>query len=663
MFAAFIIVLVTLALTSAAVPKKLYSCLEDGRCRLNPPNEKTPGSLSQSVCLLTCGRGHLWPYPSGEVRIGRDVARFTSISASFSGNVDNLALFPIMIDNFMREVLEVDRTKASRRVTAAFESNVRVQVEVTDLKTTRPSPGIDESYSLQIQPVESSAAVDVKIVAANIFGARHALETLSQLIVFDDDQQAVAIAADVAIVDAPAFVYRGLMIDVSRNFIPIAKLQENIRACGYNKLNVLHLHLSDTASLPVTVPANRNLTDYGAYSAEHIYSEGDLRDLTAFATGYGVMLLPEIDAPAHVSAGWQRSWSTDAGLGQLTVCDDFDKQQTSAQWLQTALEAPSGQLNLANAHIYTVLRDLYAAVLDQTDRAPFFHLGGDEVIVGSDEEPVRGCYNNSEYAQPILDLLASQGLSRLDNSSFYALWINFTQTAASLVQDLYKHSERDDRVLQKLHLWGGAGSDSSGLVYNLFALPNYTSILSPDLFNIQVWDTSEDSIAPALLTQGYDVVVSHTDYVYLDCGNAGLSNPGGYWCQPYHEWYHLYDYMHDLTRSWQLGDLSRAGRGRGGRVLGSEALVWTEMVDETSLSQRIWPRASALAEALWSYQYSEEGRGRVSEAEGEWLQAADRLLHWRNKLVARGVQAEALQPRWCLQREGGVCSVRDGTPQ
>ena len=39
------------------------------------------------------------------------------------------------------------------------------------------------------------------------------------------------------------------------------------------------------------------------------------------------------------------------------------------------------------------------------------------------------------------------------------------------------------------------------------------------------------------------------------------------------------------------------------QVYGAEAALWSEQVDEWTLDARLWPRASALAERLWSSEF------------------------------------------------------------
>ncbi len=70
------------------------------------------------------------------------------------------------------------------------------------------------------------------------------------------------------------------------------------------------------------------------------------------------------------------------------------------------------------------------------------------------------------------------------------------------------------------------------------------------------------------------------------------------------------------------------------------------------MESRIFPRADALAERLWS-----NPKGR----RGKWQRAEERLMQQRWRLTHRGVNAEALQPEWC-RINPGQCYWRDYGP-
>jgi len=86
-----------------------------------------------------------------------------------------------------------------------------------------------------------------------------------------------------------------------------------------------------------------------------------------------------------------------------------------------------------------------------------------------------------------------------------------------------------EQPLSKILQWGGGQSAPSDVTYNLMVQANIQEILPREEFIIQVWDNLNGSLAPALLAQGYEVLLSNTDYTYLDCGAPGWVKPGGYW--------------------------------------------------------------------------------------------------------------------------------------
>ncbi|KAE9551397.1 hypothetical protein FO519_005405 [Halicephalobus sp. NKZ332] len=76
------------------------------------------------------------------------------------------------------------------------------------------------------------------------------------------------------------------------------------------------------------------------------------------------------------------------------------------------------------------------------------------------------------------------------------------------------------------------------------------------------------------------------------------------------------------------------------RVLGGESPLWGEFVDGTNLTPRMWPRASAIAERLWS------DPGQTKSADAAW----PRLHEHRCRMMNRGYEVEPPNdPDYCPQ--------------
>ena len=123
---------------------------------------------------------------------------------------------------------------------------------------------------------------------------------------------------------------------------------------------------------------------------------------------------------------------------------------------------------------------------------------------------------------------------------------------------------------------------------------------------------------------------------------------------------HIYDYIDDVQKLWKLTDSQLQ------KVLGSETLMWGEMVDAANIEQKLWPRSAALAEALWgaaTVESAEKAHDKRFRNGDGWYAADPRMQQWRKTLMARGVQAEALQPQWCEQRGAYACTINQGRGQ
>jgi len=151
--------------------------------------------------------------------------------------------------------------------------------------------GEDESYNLEVRPAGA------QLSAPTTLGILHGLQTFLQLVETAGDGFAVPV---ITIQDKPRFAWRGLMIDVSRHFIPLGVLKRNLDGMAAAKLNVFHWHLSDNQGFRVEskkFPKLHELGSDGLY-----YTQDEVRELIAYARERGIRVVPEFDMPGHSTA-------------------------------------------------------------------------------------------------------------------------------------------------------------------------------------------------------------------------------------------------------------------------------------------------------------------------------------------------------------------------
>ncbi|MGB8014047.1 MAG: family 20 glycosylhydrolase [Terriglobales bacterium] len=210
----------------------------------------------------------------------------------------------------------------------------------------------DESYTLEIT---SSGA---SLSAPNALGALHGLQTFLQLIEPTPAGFAVPV---LTIQDQPRFAWRGLLIDVSRHFIPIEVLKRNLDGMAAVKMNVLHWHLSDDEGFRVESKRFSKLHEVG--SGGQYYTRAEIRDLVAYARDRGIRVVPEFDMPGH-----SRSWM--AGYPQLG--------SGPGPYRAGRIASADAAMDPTRDETYKFLDRFIAEMADLFPDA-YFHIGGDEV--------------------------------------------------------------------------------------------------------------------------------------------------------------------------------------------------------------------------------------------------------------------------------------------
>ena len=211
--------------------------------------------------------------------------------------------------------------------------------------------GEDESYQLI---VEQSAA---KLTAPNPLGILHGLQTFLQLV--ETTGKGFAVPA-ITIKDEPRFAWRGLLIDVSRHFIPLDVLKRNLDGMAAVKMNVMHWHLSDDQGFRVESKQFPKLHEMGSEGL--FYTQDQIREFLAYAHDRGIRVLPEFDVPGH-----SRSWF----VGYPELASGPGPYALGGGGIDPIMDP-------TQESTYKFL-DKFVAEMAKLFPDAYFHIGGDEV--------------------------------------------------------------------------------------------------------------------------------------------------------------------------------------------------------------------------------------------------------------------------------------------
>ena len=156
-------------------------------------------------------------------------------------------------------------------------------------KNKYPKLDEDESYTLNI--LDSGPY----LYALSLTGIIRGLSTFIQLIE-RNASSGKAYVPFVNIIDRPRFPWRGLMLDVSRHWMPVPVIERTLNAMELCKLNVLHLHLSDDQGFRVESIQHSLLHD-----RKDFFTQSDIRYLVEYARQRRIRIIPEFDIPGHTT--------------------------------------------------------------------------------------------------------------------------------------------------------------------------------------------------------------------------------------------------------------------------------------------------------------------------------------------------------------------------
>src|SRR5580698_4267619 len=233
------------------------------------------------------------------------------------------------------------------------DAPVALQVHAEHAREAVQKLGEDESYELTVTDTGA------KLTAPNPLGILRGLQTFLQLVQITPTGFA---APAVTIKDQPRFPWRGLMIDVSRHFIPLDVVKRNLDAMAAVKLNVFHWHLSDDQGFRIESKKFPKLQETGSDGL--YYTQTEVRELIVYAHDRGIRVIPEVDMPGHTT-----SWL----VGYPELGSAPGPYQIERTWgiFQPVMDPSRDQ---TYAFLDEFIGEMAALFPD-----PYFHIGGDEV--------------------------------------------------------------------------------------------------------------------------------------------------------------------------------------------------------------------------------------------------------------------------------------------
>lgn len=241
-----------------------------------------------------------------------------------------------------------------------------------------------------------SVTRDSVFIAGTAAGIFRGVQTLRQLLppAIESDMQLGGpwTIPAVTIDDRPRFSWRGAMLDVSRHFFTVDEVKQFIDLLALYKLNVLHLHLSDDQGWRIEIKSRPRLAAMGGATQVGggpggFYTQADYAEIVRYAQERYVMIVPEVDMPAHSNAA-------------LVAYPELSCSRR-APALYTGTEVGWSALCHDNEQTYALIDDVVRELAAITP-GPYIHIGGDEVEVLTHDQYVR-------FVERVQDIVARHG--------------------------------------------------------------------------------------------------------------------------------------------------------------------------------------------------------------------------------------------------------------
>ena len=411
------------------------------------------------------------------------------------------------------------------------------------------------------------------------------------------------------VIDWPDFGYRGVMLDIARNFvINPADFKRTIDLLSYYKINTIQFHFTDDEAWRLEIPGFPELTQVAArrgatldekgYLAQIFDGNGNPDDLSQCGNGYftraqfiellkyarahGVRIIPEIETPGHARAAivaMKNRAMSNPTAEQFRLWDDKNESVfTSAQSYHDNV------LNVASDDVYRfidrVVEELQKMYKEAGLKLEIVHLGGDEVP------------NNAWSKSPdVQALMQREGLkTQHEVSEYYIKRISQLLAARKI----------------RIEGWQEVALDHK---------PEFNAVVAPHVAGVNAWSTvgSRSDVPYRLANDGYPVILSNVTNFYMDMGYSWHQNEQGlHWggkVDEFDAWSGLPANIYASARTAVDGtplNITTAGDGKAKlekpeNIIGIQAQLWGETLRSfDEVQYMLLPKMMGVSERAWT---------------------------------------------------------------
>ena len=484
-----------------------------------------------------------------------------------------------------------------------------------------------DSYTLSV------AAGGISMAGADQQALFYAAQSLLSLV-----QPGVGTIPFVNISDSPRFEYRGMHVDVARNFHSVASIQRLLDQMAAYKMNKLHLHLSDDEGWRLEIPSLPELTSIGARRSFQLDASGNVTESTGLMPQLGsgpstdnqgtgffsraqfislieyalqrhIQIIPEFDMPAHARAAVVAMRVRAQNLGDINDINvRLDDPADTSRYL-TIQHYNDGILNPCLPGTYnfieTVISDVRSMYTAAGATLDTWHMGGDEA-------------NNVFTGGGFQDVNAGSKVpwrGEITRSDWDFPW-EASPACQTFIANTPGVNSRED--LQPYFVKEVAQRVADAGIATFYAYQDiYDDISASELATLNAgvgyWEPVSTSAGynniNGYSNRGFETLVAVPDFLYFDFPQeVDPEERGYYWATRYTDTRKVFGFAPENLPQNAETSVNRdgnswtaAGNATNQGFVGMQGQLWSETVrTPEQFDYMVFPRLLALAERAWS---------------------------------------------------------------